>query len=85
VINEAAPQAGTDPGAAAGAEAASAPAGAIVGGTTAALEQLFSGYHFPAGPGGHRRTPQQLGGSNAAAALRLAGGAIRGREEGTRS
>jgi AcrR family transcriptional regulator len=47
VTNEAAPQAGTAPEVAAGAEAASA---AAVAGTAAALEQLFSGYHFPAGP-----------------------------------
>jgi AcrR family transcriptional regulator len=40
-MNEAAPQAGTDPDVA---------AGTIVAGTAAALEQLFSGYHFPAGP-----------------------------------
>jgi len=50
VINEAAPQAGTAPEVAAGAEAASAAAGTAVAGTGAALEQLFSGYHFPAGP-----------------------------------
>jgi AcrR family transcriptional regulator len=47
VINEAAPQAGADPGAAARAEAA---AGTTAAGTASALEQLFSGYHFPAGP-----------------------------------
>jgi AcrR family transcriptional regulator len=55
VINEAAPQAGTDPGAAARTEAVSTAAGTTAAGTTAAgtaaaLEQLFSGYHFPAGP-----------------------------------
>ena len=67
MINEAAPQAGTDHDAAASAEAASATAqttavdtaaderftpaeGASATGTAGALEQLFSGYHFPAGP-----------------------------------
>jgi AcrR family transcriptional regulator len=49
VINEAVPQAATDPGAAAGAQPASAVA-VITAGTTAALEQLFGGYRFPAGP-----------------------------------
>jgi AcrR family transcriptional regulator len=50
VINEAAPQARTDSDATAGAEAASATAVTIVAGTAEALEQLFSGYRFPAGP-----------------------------------
>ena len=50
MINEAEPQASPDPDAAAGAEAAPAAAGITAAGTTAALEQLFSGYHFPAGP-----------------------------------
>jgi AcrR family transcriptional regulator len=42
VSNEAAPQAGADRSAAAG--------GTTAAGSDAALEQLFSGYHFPAGP-----------------------------------
>lgn len=50
MINEAAPRAGTDPGAAAGADAGPAPEGITAAGTAAALEQLFSGYRFPAGP-----------------------------------
>jgi AcrR family transcriptional regulator len=49
VTNEAAPQVGADPDAAARAEAA-VPAAETAAGTAATLEQLFSGYHFPDGP-----------------------------------
>ena len=50
MINEAAPQSGTDPDAVARAETFSAAAGTAATETTAAIDQLFSAYHFPAGP-----------------------------------